>query len=166
VSTLRWLEDDKAEGVDFGTLTSIMGQRGLTDTGMRRIHAVYDSRVTNCFDTVIYTWRRRTDIRLYFRVLNHTDSNHRAGGTVALQASRAGRTQGRHTMIVFKVGDRVTVSRSFGVYEAGECGTVVGQLRPYIHVALDNSHQKFGDQREHKAVSTLFQSDELVKITM
>jgi hypothetical protein len=67
-------------------------------------------------------------------------------------------------MTVFKIGDRVTVARSFGVYEAGECGTVVGQLRPYIHVALDNQPQKFGDQRAHKAVSTLFQSNEIVKV--
>ena len=66
-------------------------------------------------------------------------------------------------MIIFKVGDRVAVARSFGVYTAGECGTVVGQLRPYIHVALDNPRQKFGDQRDRKAASTLFQSDELVK---
>jgi len=67
-------------------------------------------------------------------------------------------------MIVFKVGDRVAVARSFGVYEAGECGTVVGQLRPYIHVALDNPRQKFGDQRDRKVASTLFQSDELIKV--
>ena len=67
-------------------------------------------------------------------------------------------------MIVFKIGDRITVARSFGIYEAGECGTVVGQLRPYIHVALDNPHQKFGAHRDKKAASTLFQSDEIVKI--
>ena len=67
-------------------------------------------------------------------------------------------------MIVFKIGDRVTVARSFGIYEAGECGTVVGQLRPYIHVALDNPHHRFSEQREYKAVSTLFQSDEIVKV--
>jgi len=67
-------------------------------------------------------------------------------------------------MIRFKLGDRVTVARSFGVYEAGECGTVVGQLRPSIHVALDNPHQPFGAQREQKAASTLFQSDEIVKV--
>ena len=67
-------------------------------------------------------------------------------------------------MNVFKTGDRVTVARSFGAYEAGECGTVVGQLRPYIHVALDNPRQKFGEQRDRKAVSTFFQSDEIVKV--
>ena len=67
-------------------------------------------------------------------------------------------------MTVFKNGDRVSVAHSFGVYEAGECGTVVGQLRPYIHVALDNPRQKFGDQRERKAASTFFQSDEIVKV--
>jgi hypothetical protein len=67
-------------------------------------------------------------------------------------------------MSVFKTGDRVTVARSFGVYEAGECGTVVGQLRPYIHVALDNPRQKFGEQHNRKAASTLFQSDEIVKV--
>lgn len=67
-------------------------------------------------------------------------------------------------MTLFKIGDRVTVARSFGVYEAGECGTVVGQLRPYIHVALDNSHQKVGAQHDHKAASTLFQTDEIVKV--
>ena len=67
-------------------------------------------------------------------------------------------------MIRFKIGDRVAVARSFGVYEAGECGTVVGQLRPYIHVALDDPHHPFGAQREQKAASTLFQSDEIVKV--
>jgi hypothetical protein len=67
-------------------------------------------------------------------------------------------------MILFKIGDRVTVARSFGIYEAGECGTVVGQLRPYIHVALDNPHQLFGAQRAQKAASTLFQPDEIVKV--
>ena len=68
-------------------------------------------------------------------------------------------------MIVFKIGERVAVARSFGDYEAGECGTVVGQIRPYIHVALDNPHQPFGTQRDKKAASTLFQSDEIVKVT-
>jgi hypothetical protein len=67
-------------------------------------------------------------------------------------------------MIFFKIGDRVTVVRSFGAYEAGECGTVVGQLRPYIHVALDNPHQTFGTHPDRKAASTLFQSDEIVKV--
>jgi hypothetical protein len=68
-------------------------------------------------------------------------------------------------MIRFKIGERVTVARSFGDYEAGECGTVVGQLRPYIHVALDNPHQKFGAHVDKKVASTLFQSDEIVKVT-
>jgi hypothetical protein len=68
-------------------------------------------------------------------------------------------------MIVFKIGERVTVARSFGIYEAGECGTVVGQLRPYIHVALDDPHRALGAHRDQKVVPTLFQSDEIVKIT-
>jgi hypothetical protein len=67
-------------------------------------------------------------------------------------------------MIRFKIGDRVTVARSFGIYETGECGTVVGQLRPYIHVALDNPHQPFGAPHAQKATATLFQSDEIIKV--
>ena len=61
-------------------------------------------------------------------------------------------------MVVFKVGDRVAVVRSFGAYVAGERGTVVSQLRPYIHVSLDNP------RTTKKASSTLFQSDEIIKV--
>jgi hypothetical protein len=67
-------------------------------------------------------------------------------------------------MVVFKVGDRVTVTRSFGAYEAGECGTVVGQRRPYIHVSLDNPRDTIVAKRDRKAAPTMFQSDEIVKI--
>jgi hypothetical protein len=67
-------------------------------------------------------------------------------------------------MTVFKFGDRVAVARSFGVYEAGECGTVVGQIRPYIHVALDNPRPTLFQPRDGKTPPAFFQPDELIKI--
>jgi hypothetical protein len=101
--------------------------------------------------------------RLY---CEQADSDHRAGSAGQDECHAPVEQERGYIVRVFKIGDRVTVARSFGAYEAGECGTVVGQLRPYIHVALDNPRQTFGEQRAHKVVATLFQSDEIVKVVM